>query len=104
MEEYVVNKGVGRTPEIGGLCATYLTLAVVGIGVSFLASIACYLLGISQGICIVLFLVLGASVVTTAFRMNARYGRYGVLKLRAVRSMPRRIISRKCIYRILKDR
>ena len=44
---------------------------------------------------------LGGALVALTFRLNRKYGAYGLMKLLAARRHPRRIVSRKSVARIL---
>jgi len=44
---------------------------------------------------------LGSALVALTFRLNRKYGAYGLMKLLAARRHPRRIVSRKSVARIL---
>ena len=51
---------------------------------------------------LVIGIVLGTALIWFTFRLNARYGVHGLMKVAAARSFPRRIINRKRISRLLK--
>ena len=44
---------------------------------------------------------MGGALVALTFRLNRKYGAYGLMKLLAARRHPRRIVSRKSVARIL---
>ena len=75
MARYPINKGIGRSPEFKGLKSKYLF--IFGFG------------------------VISASVLVRAtFRMNTKYGEWGLMKLRALRRHPRYIINRRKFLRL----
>ena len=96
MAEYPINKGVGRQVEFKGLRAQYLFLFAGGLLVVVL-----YMGGVDQVACLVAGVGLGGALVALTFRLNRKYGAYGLMKLLAARRHPRRIVSRKSVARIL---
>ena len=95
MAEYPINKGVGRQVEFKGLRAQYLFLFAGGLLAVFI------LVGVDQVACLVSGVGLGGALVALTFRLNRKYGAYGLMKLLAARRHPRRIVSRKSVARIL---
>ena len=96
MAEYPINKGVGRQVEFKGLRAQYLFLFAV-----FILVVVLYMGGVDQVACLVAGVGLGGALVALTFRLNRKYGAYGLMKLLAARRHPRRIVSRKSVARIL---
>ena len=94
MAEYPINKGVGRQVEFKGLRAQYLFLFAGGLLAVFILVIVLYMGGVSG-------VGLGGALVALTFRLNRKYGSYGLMKLLAARRHPRRIVSRKSVARIL---
>ena len=94
MAEYPINKGVGRQVEFKGLRAQYLFLFAGGL-------LAVYMGGVDQVACLATGLGMGGALVALTFRLNRKYGAYGLMKLLAARRHPRRIVSRKSVARIL---
>lgn len=97
MAEYPINKGVGRQVEFKGLRAQYLFLFAGGLLAVFILVVVLYMGGVDQVAC----LVAGGALVALTFRLNRKYGAYGLMKLLAARRHPRRIVSRKSVARIL---
>ena len=89
MAEFNVNKGIGRSPEFKGLKSQYLFIFAGGL-------LALFVIFVVMG-----FGVVSASVlVWVTFRMNSKYGEWGLMKLHALRSHPRYIISRRKFLRL----
>lgn len=99
--EYEINRGVGREVEFRGLTARYLFLFAGGLLGTFLLIVVLYLAGTAQSICLGVGIVTAAAVVAGTFRLDRKYGRWGLMKLAAARRRPRRIRHRKRIVRIL---
>ena len=79
MAEYPINKGIGRPVEFKGLKAQYLFLFAGGFGV-----------------------VSASSLVWLTFRLNAKYGEHGLMKLGAARMRPRFMLHRRRVSKMLK--
>lgn len=104
MAEYGINKGVGRSPEFKGLTSQYLFLFAGGLLSLFIIFVVMYLAGVGTAVCIGFGAVAGTALVVMTFRLNARYGPYGMMKKAATARHPRRIISRKRILRLIKTK
>lgn len=101
MAAYNINKGIGREVEFHGLKAQYLFYFAGGLLGDFLLVIVLYMMNAGQLFCILLGIVLGVMLVALTFRLNARYGTFGLLKEVARRRRPRRIIHRRDVRRLL---
>ena len=104
MAEYRINKGVGRQVEFKGLTAQYLFLFVGGLVGVFLLFVVMYMSGVSQTACILLAAVAGTGLVWGTFYLNRTFGPHGLMKLRASKRHPRRIIHRRSIQRLIPTR
>ena len=104
MAEYRINKGVGRQVESKGLTAQYLFLFVGGLVGVFLLFVVMYMSGVSQTACILLAAVAGTGLVWGTFYLNRTFGPHGLMKLRASKRHPRRIIHRRSIRRLIPTR
>ena len=104
MPEYSINKGIGRSVEYRGLKAQYLLIFAMGLLSMFILFVVMYVAGVPQWFCIGFTAVAAPSLVWLTFRLNARYGQYGLMKLGAARFRPRYIINRKRIKRLIKTR
>ena len=60
-----------------------------------------YMVGIDQWVCIGFGVVSASVLVWATFRMNAKYGEWGLMKLHALRSHPRYIINRREFLRLI---
>ena len=74
--EYDVNKGVGKQVEFKGLTAMYLFILAGGI-------------------------FAGSLLAWGVFRLNARFGEHGLMKMLAEKRHPRYLIRRRKIFRML---
>lgn len=104
MAHYSINKGIGRSVEYRGLKAQYLFIFAGGLICVFLMFVIMYVAGISQWVCIGFGLTAGSLLVWLTFYLNSRYGRYGLMKLTAVRNHPRYIINRIRLNRLIRNR
>ena len=59
-----------------------------------LAVVILYLVGVDQWICISFGSISGGLLVWMTFRLNARYGEHGLMKLLARKQHPRYLINR----------
>ncbi len=100
MAEYTVNKGIGRSPEFKGLKSQYLFVFAGGLLALFVLFVIMYMAGIDQWVCIGFGVISASVLVWVTFRMNAKYGEWGLMKLQALRSHPRYIINRRRFLRL----
>lgn len=101
MAEYPINKGIGRSPEFKGLKSQYLFIFAGGLLAVFVLFVIMYMIGIDQWICIGLGVVSASVLVWATFRMNAKYGEWGLMKIQALRNHPRYIINRRNFLRLI---
>lgn len=102
--EYGINKGVGRSAEFKGLTAQYLFIFAGGLLAVFVLFVVLYMAGTDQWLCIGFGLAAATALVFFTFRLNAKYGEHGLMKLAASRRRPRYLINRKNVCRLLQDR
>ena len=95
MAKYPVNKGIGRSPEFKGLKSQYLFIFAGGLLALFVVFVIMYMAGIGQWVCIGFGVISALVLVWATFSMNTKYGEWGLMKLHALRSHPRYIISRR---------
>ena len=81
--DYRINKGAGRPIEFKGLKSQYLFFFAGGLVSVFLAVVVLYMAGVSQLLCLSFGAVSGSLAVWLTFRMNARYGEHGLMKMLA---------------------
>ena len=99
--EYSINKGIGRSVEFRGLKAQYLFIFAGGLLAVFVLFVVLYMAGVNQWVCIGFGIVAASVLVTVTFRLNAKYGEHGLMKLAAARQRPRYLISRKTPFHLL---
>ena len=102
--EYNINKGIGKSVEFKGLVAQYLFLFAAGLLAVFVLFVILYMAGINQWICIGFGVTAASILVWLTFRLNARYGEYGLMKMLAKRQHPCYLINRKSPLHLLKRR
>lgn len=100
MAKYPVNKGIGRSPEFKGLKSQYLFIFAGGLLALFVVFVIMYMAGIGQWVCIGFGVIAASVLVWATFRMNAKYGEWGLMKLQALRRHPRYIINRRRFLRL----
>ena len=94
MADYSINKGIGKTVEFKGLKAQYLFLFAGGLLLVFILFVIMYMAGAGEAICIGFGILSASLLVWLTFRLNARYGEYGLMKLSAGRYRPRYLLNR----------
>ena len=104
MAEFSINKGIGRTVEYKGLRAQYLFIFAGGLIVDFIVFVIMYMCGLPQWFCIGFGAVRASVLVWYTFRLNGKYGQYGLMKLTSVKYRPRYIINRLRLNRLIKGR
>ncbi|HEX5170833.1 MAG TPA: DUF4133 domain-containing protein [Cyclobacteriaceae bacterium] len=85
---YKVNKGINRPIEFKGLKAQYLVYLALGLVALLVLSAVLYIAGINMFVCLVVTVVLGATLFMTVYRLSDRYGQHGLLKKMAKRAIP----------------
>jgi len=100
MAEHFINKGVNKPAEFKGLQSQYLFIFAGGLLGTFVIFIIMYLAGINQWVCIFTGLVLAFVVVWMTFSLNRKFGRFGLMKVQATRTFPRRIINRRSMPKL----
>ena len=86
------------------LKSQYLFIFAGGLVAVLLMVVILYIAGVSQWICIPLGILSGSLLVWLTFRLNARYGEHGLMKLLAERRHPRYLIHRRRLFRLLTKR
>jgi len=102
--EYKVNKGIGKSVEFKGLKSQYLFIFAGGLLAVFIVFIIMYMAGIGQWICIGFGVVAASALAWLTFKLNAKYGEYGLMKLMAKRQHPYYLINRKEPRRLFRRR
>lgn len=102
--EYGINKGIGMSVEFKGLKAQYLFIFAGGLLAVFVVFIILYMAGVNQLFSIAFGVVAASGVVLITFRLNDRYGEYGLMKLFAQKQHPRYLINRKAPHRLFRTK
>ncbi len=84
------------------LKAQYLFIFAGGLLAVFVVFVILYMAGIDQWVCIAFGVAAASVLVWLTFRLNARYGEHGLMKLLAARRHPRYLLNRKSLRRLLK--
>lgn len=96
---YPINKGVGKPIALRGLKAQYIWWLCGGVlGCLFLFAVL-YIAGVSLLSCVTVVTGLGGWWCWWVYRLNHRYGAYGLMKTLAAKSVPKRI---RCDQRFLR--
>lgn len=101
MAEYEINKGIGRSAEFQGLKSQYLLLFAGGLLGLFVMVVVLYMGGLDAWLCLLFGIVSSSALVWATFRLNARYGEWGLVKLQARRRWPYYLINRRRPGRLL---
>ena len=102
MAEYPINKGIGRPVEFKGLKAQYLFIFAGGLLAAFVLFVILYMAGAGQWLCIGFGVVSASANVWLTFRLNAKYGEHGLMKLGAARMRPRHVLHRRLVSNLLR--
>ena len=86
--------GVALGRGLGGLAG--------GLLAAFLLFVILYMAGVSQWVCIGLGVTAASAVVWLTFRLNAKYGQHGLMKLGAARMRPRYLLHRRRVSHLLR--
>jgi uncharacterized membrane protein len=97
-----INKGIGKSVEFKGLKAQYLILFAVGLLLVLFLVFLLFILNIPALVNIAVGITAASLLVYYTFRLNKKYGRYGLMKITAQKNRPRFIINRKPVLRFLK--
>lgn len=84
------------------LKAQYLFVFAGGLLAAFLLFVILYMAGVSQWVCIGLGVTAASAVVWLTFRLNAKYGQHGLMKLGAARMRPRYLLHRRRVSHLLR--
>lgn len=84
------------------LKAQYLFVFAGGLLAAFLLFVILYMAGVSQWVCIGLGITAASAVVWLTFRLNAKYGQHGLMKLGAARMRPRYLLHRRRVSHLLR--
>ena len=95
MTTFEIHKGVDAPVEFKGLRSQYLFGA-------FLIVVVLYMCGVGQFLCLGVGGALAAGVVMLTYRLNEKYGTYGLMKALAVKLHPRRITNRRRVQRLIR--
>ena len=102
MADYPINRGIGKSVEFKGLKSQYLFLFAGGLLTIFVLFVILYMTGIGQWFCIGFGVIASSVLVWQTFALNHKYGKYGLMKLGAIRNHPKYLLNRKSFPRLFK--
>ena len=102
-ETYLGNKTRRRVLSLR-LKSQYLVIFAGGLVAVLLVVVILYIAGVNQWICVPFGLLSGSLLVWLTFRLNARYGEHGLMKLLSGKRHPRYLIHRRRLFRLLTKR
>lgn len=102
MATYEIHKGVDAPVEFKGLKSQYLFICAGGLIGAFLIVVVLYMCGEGQLTCLIVGVVLAGGTVMLTYRLNEKYGTYGLMKAFAVKLHPRRITNRRRVQRLIR--
>jgi hypothetical protein len=91
---YSVNRGVNKPVQFKGLQGQYIAWVAGAVGAMLVLFGILYVAGTSAYVCVPLVLGLGALVIVRIYRMNKRFGQFGMMKWTARRGVPKVLVSR----------
>ena len=95
-----ITEATNMVTSFKGLKSQYLFIFAGGLLALFVIFVVMYMAGIDQWVCIGFGVVSASVLVWVTFWMNSKYGEWGLMKLHALRSHPRYIISRRKFLRL----
>lgn len=95
-----MNRGIGRNVEFKGLESQYLFVFAGGLLAVFVVFVIMYMAGVNQWVCIGFGVTAALSLVWLTFRLNDKYGTYGLMKVAANKQHPRYVLNRLKIPRL----
>ena len=98
---YAIGAVVGLIGGVKVYKSQYLFIFAGGLLALFVLFVIMYMAGIDQWVCIGFGVTCASVLVWVTFRLNAKYGEWGLMKLQALRRHPRYIISRKGFLRLI---
>lgn len=101
--EFEINKGIGRTVEFKGLKAQYLYFFSGALLVTFLIVVILLFAQTPILFVVAVILLLGGGSVWFSFKVNKKYGQYGLMKLLASKRRPSYLYNNKRVYERLKN-
>lgn len=102
MTTFEIHKGVDAPVEFKVLRSQYLFICAGGLIGAFLIVVVLYMCGVGQFLCLGVGGALAAGVVMLTYRLNEKYGTYGLMKALAVKLHPRRITNRRRVQRLIR--
>lgn len=84
------------------LKAQYLFIFAGGLLAAFILFVILYMAGADQWLCIGFGVVSASATVWLTFRLNAKYGEHGLMKLGAARMRPRHVLHRRRVSNLLR--
>ena len=102
MATFEIHKGVDAPVEFKGLKSQYLFICAGGLIGAFLIVVILYMSGAGQLSCLLVGAALGGGTVLLTYRLNEKYGTYGLMKALAAKLHPHRITNRRRVQRLIR--
>jgi hypothetical protein len=103
MNNYNINKGIGRTVEFKGLKAQYLFIFAGGLLGILVLIMVLYIAGMGSYVCIGIGGGGASLLIWQTFAMNKKYGEHGLMKVAARKRHPKYLLSRRRISRYVRS-
>ena len=91
---YEINKGVNRSIELKGIKAQYIVYLALGLVVLLILFAVLFIAGVSNYVCLIIVLPLGACLFISVQHLSKKYGEHGLMKMLAQKQLPHSIQSR----------
>jgi hypothetical protein len=88
---YPIHRAINRPIQFKGLKAQYMMMAAATIVGDLFLFVILYIIGLNSWIDILIAFGLGATTITTAYRLSNRYGEFGLMKKTARKKAPRQL-------------
>jgi len=85
---YGINKGINRPIVFQGVKAQYIGYLAGGLVALIILFAILYICGVNSYACIAIVLGAGTWLISSVSKMSRKYGRYGLMKKQAKRSLP----------------
>src|SRR5262245_44194164 len=102
---YTINKGVNKSVEFKGLKAQYIWYVGGGLMILMIVYAVMYICEVNTYLSLVIIMVLGSLLIACVYKLSNRYGKSGMMKMIARRSIPHviKIYSRRDFLRLKKQ-
>ncbi|EHQ24624.1 DUF4133 domain-containing protein [Mucilaginibacter paludis] len=100
---YSINKGINRPIMFRGLKAQYIGYLAGGLVALIVLFAILYISGVNTYACLLIIFGSGTGLITVVSRLSHKYGRFGLMKRQAKRSLPDYLWSgSRKVFRLLR--